>query len=178
MHCGLFLNKQDATCRRTDAKILKREPSWQERMYCYNCVKVSSLCIWIYGKLWKLHTWCLPRWVKKKKKNPTDLPGSAIHIKLNHTEWFGPVTDSFTSFHGPCRETTAPINLTSKNVQKCTPHPPSSAEHHQHTHIHRHHSALLHSSHIQNHTKTNTFQNPKPIKPNKTNKAGQRGFFE
>lgn len=65
----------------------------------------------------------LAEWKKKRKKNPTDLPGSAIHIKLNHTEWFGPVTDSFTSFHGPCRETTAPINLTSKNVQKCTPPP-------------------------------------------------------
>lgn len=79
------------------------------------------------------------------------------------------MTDSFTSFHRPYHETTAPINLTSKNIQKCTP---------PHTHPHKHTTAntpppLLKSSHIQNHTKTNTFQNLKPIKPNKTNKAGQ-----
>lgn len=106
-----------------------------------------------------------------------DLPGSAIHIKLNHIHWLWPMTDSFTSFHRPYRETTAPINLTSKNVQKYTPqHPPPppllpSKHHHQHTPTHS--PALLQSSHIQNHTKTNTFQNLKPIKPNKTNKAGQ-----
>lgn len=50
-----------------------------------------------------------------------DLPGSAIHIKLNHIHRLWPMTDSFTSFRGPYRETTAPINLTSKND---TPHPP------------------------------------------------------
>lgn len=75
------------------------------------------------------------------------------------------MTDSFTLFHRPYRETSVPINSTSKNVQKY------NLDQSQTTRTQS--SALLQTSHIQNQTKTNTFQNLKPIKPNKTNKAGQ-----
>lgn len=90
-----------------------------------------------------------------------DLPGSAIHIKLNHIHWLQPMTDSFTSFRRPYRETTVPINLTSKNVQKYPPTPLYPTP----------------SSHIQNSTKTNTFQNLKPIKPNKNQQSFASFFF-
>ena len=61
-----------------------------------------------------------------------------------------------------------------KNPPHTHPHPSEHHHHHrQHTPTHSRPPALLQSSHTQNRTKTNTFQNLKPIKPNKTNKAGQ-----
>lgn len=68
----------------------------------------------LWKKLWKFAHMVF---ISPSEKHH-DLPGSAIHIKLNHIHRLRPMTDSFTSFHRPYRETTAPINLTSKNVQK------------------------------------------------------------
>lgn len=101
-------------------------------------MKASLLCAQL--NLWKAVKIAHMVFISPSEKHH-NLPGSAIHIKLNHIHRLWPMTDSFTSFRGPYRETTAPINLTSKNVQKYPPpthpHPP---EHHHHHHHHCQHT--------------------------------------
>lgn len=93
-------------------------------------VWTSHSCVsgWIYGTLWKLHTWCLSHRVKNittSQEVPFILNWITFtgfrqwQIALHHsTDW-------------AYRETTAPINLTSKNVQKYpSTHPPNTTNTH------------------------------------------------
>ena len=133
---------------------------WQERIYSsYNCVNVSLLCIWL--NLWKAvkiaHMVLIP-----PSEKHHDLPGSAFHIKLNHIHWLWPMTDSFTSFHRPYRETTAPINLTSKNVKTHA---------YRHTHTITHTQSHTHSSRCSwkfTHTKSHKNQHVSESHTNQT----------